>query len=172
MVENMYPPPPPPDDESEGTSKTRVFIVVGVLIAVLAVGLFAAWMILQSGRDNPYSTPSPTPYITPQPTVAPEFSMELTTGSYSATIYPGDSTQATVFVKWQYGYAEEVNLSAEPGSSGIQCSFSAGSSRPDFSSVLTMTVPDYTTPGYYQIEIKGTNTAGISHSIYYGIQVL
>jgi hypothetical protein len=168
----MYPPPPPPEDELEGTSKTRVFIVVVVLIAVLAVGLFAAWMILQSGRENQGSTATPTPFITSQPTTAPEFSMEIPTGGYSATIYQGDSIQATVFVKWQYGNAEEVNLSADPGSSGIQCSYSAGSSRPDFSSVLTMTVPYSAAPGYYQIEIRGTNTAGVSHSIYYSIQVL
>jgi hypothetical protein len=163
-------PPPPPSDESEG-SKIRVLLIVGVLIAVLVIGLFGAWMILQSGRENAGSSATPTPYATPVPTTPPEFSIETTSGGTSAAVYPGDSTQVTLFVRWQYGNADEVSLTADTSSSGIQTSFSAGSSRPDFSSVLTITVPYYTNPDYYTVVITATNGA-VTHNLYYTVQVL
>ncbi len=163
----MYAPPPPPE---EGGSKIKIFIIVGVLIVVLIVGLFAAWMILQNGRENPWAAPTPTPTMQPIPTAIPEFGIEITRGGSNAYLYPGESTDVTVFVRWLYGDAPTVNLYADTGSSGIQCSFSAASSRPDFSSIVTITVPYYTTPGWYTVVITGTNGA-TTHSTYYTIQV-
>ena len=163
----MLPPPPPPPDGN----RTRIAITIVVLIVVLAVGLFAAWMILQNGRDNPWSAPTPSPSIAPAPTVTPEFSVQTTAGGSNGYVFQGDSIQVTVFVKWAWGDAPIVSLSADTGSSGLQCSFSAGSSRPDFSSVLTITVPYYTNPGYYTVVITGTN-GEVSHSTNYSIEVL
>jgi len=159
----VMPPPPPPQ------TKTQIIFVVGVLIVVLVVGLVSVYMLTRPSETvNPQPSPTPTSTI---PAVSPEFSIQLTTGGSSGTVFPGESVTTTVFVKWLHGEAETVSLSADSGSSGIQCSFGAASSRPDFSSILTITVPYYVNAGYYSVIITGTNGV-VTHSTSYTVVVL
>jgi hypothetical protein len=159
------PPPPQPGN----IFKT---MMIGLIIVVIAVIFLSAWVIWKPDFSAPTPTPSPAPTPTPVPTIPPEFSIQTTTGGGSADVYPGESVQTTVWVRLVSGDALPINLSVDPGTSGIQYNLSAGGSRPDFSAVLTMTVPYDTPPGWYSIIITGSNGAVTPHSCAFNIHVI
>jgi len=146
-------------------------MMIGLVIVVLVVVFLSAWVIWKPDFSTPTPTPSPTPTFTPVPTAVPEFSIQTTTGGGTADVEPGKSVQATVYVKWVDGDKLPINLSVDPGTSGILYNLSAGGSRPDFSSEITMTVPEGTAAGWYSIIITGSN-GPVSHSCAFNIHVI
>jgi hypothetical protein len=103
------------------------------------------------------------------PTSPPDFN--ITTSDSSQTVMQGKTIRTTVNVAGVSGNQENVTLSADAGSSGIQCSFSQPTSAPDFSSTLTMTVPADLTTNSYSVTILATN-GRVTHSVAYTVSVL
>lgn len=64
-----------------------------------------------------------------------------------------------------------MTLTADAGSSGINCSLSQSQGTPDFSSVLTINVPSNVNTGKYQIRIVASN-GPVTHEVSYSVSVL
>jgi hypothetical protein len=163
MTQNPLPTPPPP---FIAENKTKIIVIVGVIIAVLLIGIVAATQL--PGITSPSPTPMPT--SNPEPTITPDFSLQ-TTGGSSGTVIQGKSVETTIFVQWLTGAAPAVTLSADSGSSGIQCHFNPSSKVPDYQSTLTMSVPTTTPINAYSVTITATNGA-VTRSTSYTISVL
>lgn len=144
----MFQPPPPPPK-----NKIRNIVIAVVVIAVILIGSFTALIVL-----NPSAS-----LFTP-------FDFSVSTSDSSGYVIQGNSIQTIVYVNKISGNGQ-VTLSADSGSSGIQCSFSPSTSSPDFSSTLTMTVPSYTSTNPYSVTITATS-GGTTHSTAYTVSVL
>jgi len=99
------------------------------------------------------------------------FDFGISTSDSSGTVMQGNSIQTTVNINRISGNPQSVTLSADSGSSGINWNFNPSSNTADFSSTLTLSVPDSTPTSAYSVTITATS-GGVSHSTSYSISVL
>ncbi len=125
-----------------------------IVIAVLIVAIFA--VVYFSGNSLRIGNP---------------FDFKISTIDSSGTAMQGSSIQTTVYINVISGNPQTVTLSADSGSSGINCNFSPSSNTPDFSSTLTLNVPSSTPTSAYSVTITASS-GEISHSTSYSISVL
>ena len=145
----MQPPPPPPSKKN-----VRNIVIAVVVIAVILTASVGAWI-----------------FLNPSGNIFTSFDFSISTSDSSGTVMQGNSIQTTININKISGNSQTVTLSADSGSSGIQCSFSPSSNNPDFSSTLTMTVPSSTSTNPYSVTITATS-GGTTHSTSYTVSVL
>ncbi len=102
-------------------------------------------------------------------TVVPEFSMSLS--SSDGTVIQGSSIETSVFIFNFSGRPENVSLSGNAGSSGIQCNFNPSTGANSFTSNLTINVPSSTPTNNYLVNVTATN-GEVTHEASYNISVL
>jgi hypothetical protein len=149
----MQLPPPPPPPKSK--MSTKLIAIIAVVIVIIAVGSVAGILVL-----NPSLNP-----------IAPPFDFDLSISDSSGTAMQGNSIETTVYVTKSSGNSQTVTLSADSGSSGVQCNFNPSSSSTDYSSTMTMSVPSYTSSGAYSVTITASG-GGKTYSKSYTISVL
>ena len=132
----------------------RNIAIAAIVIVVLIVASFA--VIYFSGNSIKIGNP---------------FDFTISTIDSSGTVLQGSSIQTMVFINGVSGNPQTVTLSSDSGSSGINCNFDPSSSAPDFSTILTLNVPDSTPTNAYSVTITASS-GGISHSTSYSISVL
>jgi hypothetical protein len=122
-------------------------------------------------------SPPPSPTATPTPTSAPTATpipFDFHISGDSLTIMQGENTVDSVTVELTSipnGFVPSVSLSADSGSSGIQCTFDVMSGSPTFYSNVAISVPDSTSTGAYSVIVTGTG-GGMTHSSALTISVL
>jgi hypothetical protein len=142
-----------PSNKSTNKLYRNIAIAV-IVVVVLIVASFAA--VYLSGNSVRIGNP---------------FDFGISTSDSSGTVMQGNSIQTTVSINGISGNYQTVTLSADSGSSGINCNFNPSSSTPDFSSTLTLSVPDSTPTSAYSVTITATG-GGATHSTSYTISVL
>ena len=125
----------------------------------------------QTPTSNPTPTNTQTPTSNPTHTHVPfDFTISLIALT-SGTVMQGDSIQIIVNIAWLSGPYDNVTLSGDGGSSGIQCSFNPSIHTPNFTSALTMSVPASTPTNPYPVIVTATG-GNITHTISYTVSVL
>ena len=145
----IQPPPPPPPKKS-----VRNIVIALIAVAVILTASVGAFIVFN-----------------PSGNVFTPFDFGISASDSSGTAIQGNSVQTTIQINKISGNAQTVTLSADSGSSGIQCSFGPNSGSPDFSSTLTMTIPSSTSTNSYSVTITATS-GGTSHSTSYAVSVL
>jgi len=97
--------------------------------------------------------------------------LDVTVSINQTNVYQGGSLQAEVNVK-SNGKPENVTLSYSADSSGIDCSFKPAMGTSNFTSTITMNVPDSTPSGNYSITVTASAGGAKENSSSYAISVL
>ena len=103
-----------------------------------------------------------------RPTV-PEFNLSLS--SSNGTVIQGSIMQISVAIFNFSGRPENVSLSGNVNSSGINCNFEPVTGTPNFISTLTIIVQNSTSTNYYSLNVTATNGEK-THTASYSIAVL
>ena len=135
--------------------KRNIGIAIGLII-VLIVAAATSVYLMGGGSISINLTPI-------------DFSISIS--SSSGTVIQGNSIQSSVFIKYLGGSNVNVALSGDAGSSGIQCSLDPATKIPDFTSTLTMSVPDSTPTKTYSVIVTATG-GGTTHTVSYTVSVL
>ena len=98
-----------------------------------------------------------------------DFSMSISDSS--GTVIQGNRIQTSVSIKYLAGSKVNVALIGDAGSSGIHCNLDPITKIPDFTSTLTMDVPDSTPTNTYSVIVTATG-GGTTHSVSYTVSVL
>lgn len=112
--------------------KRRNILIVSIIIVVLVISSIEALIIF-------YHQSSPT-------------KLYVNTSLNQTNVIQGNNLQALVNVT-SIGKAENVTLSSNSGSSGINGTFEPPSGKYNFTSTLTMSVPDCTPTGNYTLTV-------------------
>jgi hypothetical protein len=103
--------------------------------------------------------------------VEPPLDFQMSISSSSGTVLQGESQSISVYVTYVSGKYDNVALSGNVGSSGIQCSFDPATSTPDFTSKLTMSVPSSTPTEVYSIVVTA-QSSNVTRTAAYTMSVL
>ena len=95
----------------------------------------------------------------------------MSLSSLNGTVMQGSSIQTSVSIFNFSGRAENVSLSGNAGSSGIQCNFNPSTGANSFTSNLTINVPSSTPTNNYLVNVTATN-GEVTHEASYNISVL
>jgi hypothetical protein len=108
-------------------------------------------------------------FMHPKRPAIPEFSMSLS--SSNGTVIQGSSMQTSVSIFNFSGGAENVSLSGNAGSSGIECNFDPSTDANSFTSNLTINVQSSTPTNNYLVNVTATS-GEVTHEASYDISVL
>jgi hypothetical protein len=126
---------------AQTSTKHRNTLIAAVIIVVLVVSLVTSLIIF---CYQPTSNQLPT-------------KLRVNVSLNQTEVIQGNTLQAQVNIT-TIGKAENVTLSSNSGSSDINCTFQPSNGISNFTSILTMNVPDSTPTGNYTITITALET--------------
>jgi hypothetical protein len=136
------------------THRTRNIGIAVVLVIALVIGILYAGGVFTSGHSpmNPF-----------------DFTLDISpTGG---TVIQGQNIQTSVSLSLSKGSPEQVTLSASGGPSGATYDFSPSIGSPDFTSTLTITIPNSVPTDAYTVTVTASG-GGKTYSNTYTISVL
>ena len=129
------------------TKKQRNIIIASIIIVVLIISSITTWIILYE--------PSKVKQV---PT-----SLNLHVSLNQSNVLQGNNLQAEVNVTL-IGKAENITLGSNVGSSGIVCSYDPATDTSNFTSLLTINVPDSTPTGNYTIFVTASSGGALENA--------
>lgn len=145
----------PPTPISRGFHRNRNIGIAAFLVTVIViVGLYAAG-VFTGGRSI----------------FGPPFDFELSVTPAGGTVMQGKSIQTSVSIALSSGSPEQVTLSASGGPNGVTYNFETPKGSPDFTSTLTVSVPDSVPTSAYSFTVTATG-GGKTYSTSYTLSVL
>jgi hypothetical protein len=143
------------------TKKKSVRLIV--IVTIIAVILISFFVYLNNNlRENGNS---------PTNNHSPPFDFSISSGNSSLLLMQGDSVKMPIDIIQVNGTAETVSLASDVASSGILCYFSPPLGEGNFSSIVTLTVPNSTVSNTYKINFTATSKT-TSHSLLCVVNVL
>ncbi len=131
------------------TKKQRNIIIASVIIVVLVVSSIAGLIVFY---HQPSTKPKPT-------------QVNVNVAMNQTNVIQGSNLQAEVNVT-SIGNSENVTLGSNTGSSGIQCRFEPSTGKSNFTSTLTLSVPDTTPTGNYTVTVTATGNKEAENASY------
>lgn len=135
--------------------KRNIAIAIGLII-VLIVAVSVGVYLMGGGSIGVNLTPI-------------DFNMSIS--SSSGTVVQGGSIQTSVAINYISGSKVNVEVVGDAGSSGIHCNLDPITKIPDFTSTLTMDVPESTPTDTYSVIVTATGS-GTTHTVAYTLSVL
>jgi hypothetical protein len=136
------------------TRRTRNMIIAALLIIALVIGVLYIGGVFTSGHSP----------INP-------FDFTLNVSPTGGTVMQGRSIQTSVSLSLSNGSPEQVTLSASGGPSDVTYDFSPSTGSPDFTSTLTITIPNSVPTDAYTVTVTASG-GGKTYSNTYTISVL
>ncbi len=118
------------------STKRRNIIIASIIVVVFVVALFAFLILVYQ------------PSLTNKSTLKIALNVSLN----QTQVFQGNNLQIRINVTSK-GKPENITLNSNSGSSGINCAFIPPIGKSNFTSTLTMNVPDSTPTGNYSITI-------------------
>lgn len=115
------------------STKRRNILIASIIIVVLVISLIGALVLFQQLTTNSTAT-----------------KLSVNVSPNQNEVLQGSNLQATVNVT-STGNIQNVTLSSNVGLSGIHCSFEPATGMSNFTSLLTMSVPDSVPTGNYSV---------------------
>jgi hypothetical protein len=153
----------------------KTFMAAIIITIVLVMSSIVVFVVLyQPSKAKPSPTTSPnvsanqtnvipsptvtsTPTPTPMPTPTPEPTLSLNVSLNQTNVIQGNDLQAEVNVT-STGNPASIYLTFDAGSSGIVCSFEPAKGLANYSSLLTMKVPNVTPTGNYSVVLTASSS--------------
>ncbi len=121
----------------QSSTKRRTIVIASIVIVVLVISLAASLIAFYHQPSTVKQSPS---------------KLEVTVSLNQPSVIQGSNLQGEVNVT-TIGNAENVTLSSDVGSSGINCTFEPSWGTSNFTSTLFMSMPDSTPTGNYTITV-------------------
>jgi len=132
---------------AQTSTKRRNVIIASIVIVMLVVSSIATLIILYQPSKAKHT---PT-------------SLNLSISTNQTNVIQGNSLQAKVNVT-SIGNPENVTLGSDAGSSGINCTFEPVIGTSNFTSTLTMNVPNSTPTGNYSIIVTASGGGAVENA--------
>jgi hypothetical protein len=132
------------------STKRRNIIIVSIIIVVLVVSSIAILVELyyQSSTAKPATS-----------------KLDVSVSLNQTNVIQGNNLQAEVNITSK-GNPENITLSAYEGSSSIRCSFDPVAGTSNFTSLITMNVPDSTPTGNYLVTASASGDGEVKNASY------